>query len=72
MVKKKCIKANNWVFRPDSKPQNLLFTQSPHKRNLRPLKLNFVILIPKVNSNLLAINVKEELQGIHIIYTVAL
>lgn len=34
--------------------------------------LHFLILIPKVNSNLSAINVKEELQGIHIIYTVAL
>lgn len=33
--------------------------------------LNFLILIPKVNSNLSAINVKEELQGIHIVYTVA-
>jgi len=33
---------------------------------------NVLILIPKVNSNLSAINVKKELQGIHIIYTVAL
>ncbi len=33
--------------------------------------LNFLILIPKVNSNLSTINVKEELQGTHIIYTVA-
>lgn len=34
--------------------------------------LNFQILIPKVKSNLSAINVKEELQGTHIIYAVAL
>lgn len=34
--------------------------------------LNFLILIPKVNSNLSAIKVKEKLQGMHIIYTVAL
>ena len=34
--------------------------------------LNFLILPPKVNSNLSAINVKEELQGIHITSTVAL
>jgi len=34
--------------------------------------LNFLISIPKVNSNLTAVNVKEELRDIHVIYTVTL
>lgn len=34
--------------------------------------LHFLILIPKVNSNLSLINVEEELQGMHIGYTAVL